>query len=101
MLARLLLSVAATALFATSALAQQAAPQQARPSSYHRTAPGAPLVEDGYYTNRDGIQVHRPAHTTNGQPPAGASAQCGDGSFSFSLNRRGTCSHHGGVTRWL
>jgi len=101
MLARLLLSLAATALFATSALAQQAVPQQARPSYFHHAAPGAVMVEGGYYTNRDGIQVHRPAHTTNDQPPAGASAQCGDGSFSFSLNRRGTCSHHGGVTRWL
>lgn len=23
------------------------------------------------------------------------------GTFSFSLSRRGTCSHHGGVQRWL
>ena len=24
----------------------------------------------------------------------------GDGTYSFSENRRGTCSHHGGVSRW-
>ncbi len=33
--------------------------------------------------------------------PAGASARCRDGSFSFSLHHRGTCSHHGGVAQWL
>jgi hypothetical protein len=33
--------------------------------------------------------------------PAGATAQCEDGSFSFSAHRQGTCSHHGGVARWL
>src|SRR5205807_6581475 len=24
-----------------------------------------------------------------------------DGSYSFSQSRRGTCSHHGGVARWM
>lgn len=33
--------------------------------------------------------------------PDGATAQCRDGTFSFSRNRRGTCSHHKGVARWL
>lgn len=33
--------------------------------------------------------------------PAGALAICRDGTYSFSANRRGTCSHHGGVSRWL
>ncbi len=28
-------------------------------------------------------------------PPAGATAQCRDGSYSYSASRRGTCSHHG------
>lgn len=28
-------------------------------------------------------------------------AVCRDGSISLSRNRRGTCSHHGGVARWL
>ncbi|WP_394428867.1 DUF3761 domain-containing protein [Streptomyces sp. SGAir0957] len=35
------------------------------------------------------------------QAPAGASAQCNDGSYSYSAHRRGTCSHHGGVAVWL
>jgi hypothetical protein len=33
--------------------------------------------------------------------PPGASAQCRDGTYSFSHHRRGTCSHHSGVRRWL
>jgi uncharacterized protein YgiM (DUF1202 family) len=33
--------------------------------------------------------------------PSGASARCSDGTYSFSQNRRGTCSHHGGVAQWL
>ncbi|MFE0194143.1 DUF3761 domain-containing protein [Streptomyces sp. NPDC058989] len=35
------------------------------------------------------------------QAPAGATAQCNDGSYSYSAHRRGTCSHHGGVAVWL
>lgn len=35
------------------------------------------------------------------QAPAGASAVCNDGSFSYSAHRRGTCSHHNGVKTWL
>ena len=33
--------------------------------------------------------------------PDGATAVCRDGTYSFSQNRSGTCSHHGGVSRWL
>ena len=33
--------------------------------------------------------------------PAGATAECRDGTYSFSQSRSGTCSHHGGVARWL
>lgn len=53
----------------------------------------------GTYTNVDGVRVQRP--TFSATVPAGASAQCRDGSYSFSLNRRGTCSRHGGVARWF
>jgi len=54
---------------------------------------------DGTYVNTDGITVCSPysAPTT----PAGATAQCVDGTYSFSLHRSGTCSHHGGVSTWL
>lgn len=33
--------------------------------------------------------------------PAGATAICVDGTYSYSQHRSGTCSHHGGVTQWL
>lgn len=52
-----------------------------------------------YYTNRAGQRVQSP--TKSNSVPDGATAQCRDGSYSFSQNRRGTCSHHGGVGKWL
>jgi hypothetical protein len=33
--------------------------------------------------------------------PAGTTALCKDGTYSFSRHRRGTCSHRGGVREWL
>ena len=53
------------------------------------------------YTNSRGEWVPSPCQTSGGGPPAGASAQCRDGTYSFSRSRRGTCSGHGGVARWL
>lgn len=52
-----------------------------------------------YYLNVRGNCVHRPMKAD--RPPAGATAKCRDGSYSFSQNRRGTCSYHGGVAVWL
>lgn len=57
------------------------------------------LSNDNYYTNSDGQRVHSPAYSNT--VPSGATAQCRDGSYSFSKHRAGTCSHHGGVARWL
>jgi hypothetical protein len=59
------------------------------------------LVEHGRYTNKSGESVHSPAHTKDGKAPSGASAQCRDGSYSFSRSHSGTCSRHGGVAAWL
>jgi hypothetical protein len=52
-----------------------------------------------YYSNSRGRCVHRPVRTP--RAPAGATARCRDGTYSFSQSRRGTCSHHGGVAAWL
>lgn len=65
------------------------------PSTYT----GSGLSNDNYYTNSVGNQVHSPAYSNTA--PEGASAQCRDGTYSFSQSRRGTCSHHGGVASWL
>jgi hypothetical protein len=64
----------------------------------------APAQARGYcgddsYVNSRGNCVHRPVASKT--VPAGATAKCGDGTYSFSQSRRGTCSHHGGVSRWL
>jgi len=58
------------------------------------------LNNNNYYTNSYGNQVHSPAYTTNGSVPAGATAQCNDGTYSFSQHHSGTCSGHGGVATW-
>jgi len=57
------------------------------------------LSNDNYYTNTSGNKVHSPAYSNF--VPIGASAKCRDGTYSFSQSRRGTCSHHGGVSEWL
>ncbi len=83
---------------------------QAPTSTYHAPLPQnsfsnpAPtsvhgLSNNNYYTNVDGNSIHSPAYSDS--VPSGASAQCRDGTYSFSAHRQGTCSHHGGVSRWL
>lgn len=51
-----------------------------------------------YYTNSYGNRVQSPTRYRG--RPAGATALCSDGTYSFSQSRRGTCSHHGGVAKW-
>lgn len=51
-----------------------------------------------YYTNTYGNRIQSPTYYNS--KPAGATALCRDGTYSFSQSRRGTCSHHGGVERW-
>lgn len=51
------------------------------------------------YENVSGHCVHRPVHARRAPPDA--TAQCRDGTFSFSEHHQGTCSHHGGVETWL
>ncbi len=63
-------------------------------------APPIQLSNDRHYTNSAGQQVHSPAYSSGGAP-AGATAICRDGTYSFSQHRSGTCSHHGGVAKWL
>lgn len=64
-------------------------------SSYNDTG----SCGEDYYRNSDGACVHRPVSSDTAPP--GATAQCRDGTYSFSQHRSGTCSGHGGVERWL
>jgi Protein of unknown function (DUF3761) len=54
---------------------------------------------NGTYTNSAGNTVCSPESVPTA--PAGATAKCEDGTYSFSESRSGTCSHHGGVAEWL
>ncbi len=54
---------------------------------------------NGTYVNSSGNTVCKPESSTG--PPAGATAECEDGTYSFSEHHSGTCSSHGGVKRWL
>lgn len=59
----------------------------------------APSCTNGSYVNSAGNTVCSPEASSS--VPAGATAQCSDGTYSFSQSRSGTCSHHGGVAVWL
>ncbi|OJY43816.1 MAG: hypothetical protein BGP03_07765 [Pseudonocardia sp. 73-21] len=69
--------------------AQPAAPKPAAGSSCGANS----------YINSSGNCVPRPVAAASAPP--GATAQCKDGEYSFSQHRSGTCSGHGGVSRWL
>ena len=47
-------------------------------------------TNNGTYVNSKGQTVQRPENCSG--PPKGATAQCRDGSYSFSTSRGGTCS---------
>src|SRR4029077_15507386 len=93
----------AVTLFPQSRVSQTQSPAQPRASSESATSkPNQDKVgctNNGTYVNSKGQTVQRPESCS--APPQGASAQCRDGSYSFSQSRRGTCSHHGGVAKWL
>lgn len=57
------------------------------------------LASTNYYTNSNGTKVHIPVYKEI--VPVGSTARCRDSSYSYSQHRRGTCSHHGGVSSWL
>lgn len=66
-------------------------------SSSTSSGSSAQTCANGTYVNSAGVRVCRPSSTNTG----GATAVCKDGTYSYSQSRRGTCSHHGGVARWL
>lgn len=69
--------------------------------AYAHSAPNeSDLDNHQTYRNHDGETVHSPAHSRSGEVPDGATAQCRDGTWSFSRHRSGTCSRHGGVAAW-
>jgi hypothetical protein len=75
---------------------QQPSPNQTAPQQQQATTK---CTNNGTYVNSKGETVKRPENCS--AAPQGATAQCRDGSYSFSRSRSGTCSHHGGVAKWL
>jgi hypothetical protein len=98
-LVRRFLSVALAAVLFTSLLAQTPQPSPTQPTQQQRQKSQAKCTDNGTYVNSKGERVKRPENCS--AAPQGATAQCRDGSYSFSQIRRGTCSHHGGVAKWL
>ena len=104
-----LLIIAGVATFPTSQATSVAPTQNIQTTQQQasvQTAPDQPsqqaaLSNQNTYTNVDGNTVHSPAYSETGSIPAGATARCGDGTYSFSQNHSGTCSHHMGVAQWL
>ncbi|HZQ17085.1 MAG TPA: DUF3761 domain-containing protein [Terriglobales bacterium] len=92
-------------LFATVLAVQFLAGQTQLSGSGHAQSQSAAnksqpeCTDTGTYVNSKGQTVKRPENCSSA--PAGATAQCRDGTYSFSKSRRGTCSHHGGVAKWL
>ena len=69
------------------------------PVTWDEDSENYPLETPETYINVDEEEVQSP--TQYEFVPEGACAICRDGTYSFSKNRRGTCSHHGGVAKWL
>lgn len=90
--------VLATLLLSALAVAPAVARGHGYAHSYSYRSHASASTSAHYYTNVDGNRVHRPMMSSS--RPAGASAHCADGSWSFSQHARGTCSHHGGVASW-
>ena len=88
--------VAAIALTATTTTTTVYIPPPPPP-----TAAPQQNCPNGGYTNSSGNYVCSPYTPPGGGAPAGATAKCNDGTYSFSQHRSGTCSGHGGVATWL
>ena len=74
-------------------------PAESKSNSAQRPRVIAPSVSGRSYVNVDGVRVPSPVFAD--RKPAGSTARCRDGSYSFSQHRQGTCSHHGGVAQWF
>lgn len=91
-----------TVAFTTTVVTTAAAPRPTTGAVAPATSPSptsAPSCPNGTYVNVSGDRVCSPYSAP--APPAGATAQCNDGSYSMSQHRQGTCSGHGGVRSWL
>jgi hypothetical protein len=89
---------ASAAVGGSTARASQAgfSSHAATAASIHAGHAAAAACGKGYYKNVSGTCIRSPSSN-----PAGATAKCRDGTYSYSAHASGTCSHHGGVGRWI
>jgi hypothetical protein len=93
---------AAAIAFRAEARRRKAAEAEERKSAAARERKAAEATSactNGTYVNSAGNTVCSPEQSST--VPAGATAECEDGTYSFSESRSGTCSSHGGVAKWL
>jgi hypothetical protein len=94
---RFVSAVVLAAVLLPAVFAQTPQPSASQPQQQQKAKPKC--SDTGTYVNSKGETVKRPENCSSA--PKGATAQCGDGTYSFSGSHRGTCSHHGGVSKWL
>jgi hypothetical protein len=99
------LTDAAVTFLVTNPVKPTATTVQTKPTSTEKVSTPAPVptphptCTNGTYVNSAGNTICSPEAAPSA--PAGATAQCVDGTYSFSQSHSGTCSHHGGVASWL
>src|SRR5438552_1434681 len=93
LLMRRFISIFVLSALLSAALAQTPQPSPSQPTP-HQQKSRPRCTDRGTYVNSQGKTVKRPENCS--AAPQGATAQCRDGSYSFSQRRRGTCSHRGG-----
>ena len=64
------------------------------------TATPTPIVQQQTSTSTNAEQGNSPTGSINGSVPAGATALCNDGSYSYAEHHQGACSQHGGVKQF-
>src|ERR1700693_4901941 len=96
---KLCVLVTALVLLSQPFASQTPAASQSQSPSATNSSAKPKCTSNGTYVNSKGQTVLRPENCS--APPKGATAQCRDGTYSFSKSLRGTCSHHGGVAKWL
>jgi Protein of unknown function (DUF3761)/Bacterial SH3 domain len=60
----------------------------------------SPVLRDSPPSGEATAKSRKPRAAEAAVNSTGATAMCRDGSLSYSAHRRGTCSHHGGVSVW-
>ncbi|WP_413796736.1 DUF3761 domain-containing protein [Streptomyces iranensis] len=70
-------------------------PAAPRPAARPRRVPAARPRRVPAARPRQVPAARHPA--ARGDPAAGATALCNDGSYSYAAHHQGACSHHGGV----